>query len=70
MFDAAVAGYPMLDAKASAVAVRNTPWGVEYQFAALPNVREGRPDMPPAVEMTVYVLVEEGKAPVFTRVVR
>ncbi|MBO4466768.1 MAG: hypothetical protein J5745_01525 [Bacteroidales bacterium] len=70
VFDAAVAGYPMLDAKASAVAVRNTPWGVEYQFAALPNVREGRPDMPPAVEMTVYVLVEEGKAPVFTRVVR
>ena len=70
VFDAAVAGYPMLDAKASAVAVRNTPWGVEYQFTALPNVREGRPDMPPAVEMTVYVLVEEGKAPVFTRVVR
>ena len=70
VFDAAVAGYPMLDAKASAVAVRNTPWGVEYQFAALPNVREGRPDMPPAVEMTVYVLAEEGKAPVFTRVVR
>ena len=70
VFDAAVAGYPMLDANASAVAVRNTPWGVEYQFAALPNVREGRPDMPPAVEMTVYVLAEEGKAPVFTRVVR
>ena len=70
VFDAAVAGYPMLDAKASAVAIRNTPWGVEYQFAALPNVREGRPDMPPAVEMTVYVLVEEGKTPVFTRVVR
>ena len=70
VFDAAVAGYPMLDAKASAVAVRNTPWGVEYQFTALPSVREGRPDMPPAVEMTVYMLVEEGKAPVFTRVVR
>ena len=70
VFDAAVAGYPMLDAKASAVAIRNTPWGVEYQFAALPNVREGRPDMSPAVEMTVYVLVEEGKTPVFTRVVR
>lgn len=70
VFDAAVAGYPMLDAKASAVAVRNTPWGVEYQFTALPVAREGRPNMPPAVEMTVYVLVEEGKAPVFTRVVR
>jgi flavodoxin len=70
IFDAAVAGYPMLDAYASAAAVRNTPWGVEYQFAALPNVREGRPDMPPATEMTVYVLAEEGKSPVFTRVVR
>lgn len=70
IFDAAVAGYPMIDAKASAVAVRNTPWGVEYQFAALPVVREVKADMPPAVEMTVYVLVEEGKAPVFTRVVR
>ena len=70
VFDAAVAGYPMLDASASAVAIRNTPWGVEYRFTALPNMSEGRPDMPPAVEMTVYVLVEEGKAPVFTRVVR
>ena len=70
IFDAAVAGYQMLSAKASAVAMRNTPWGVEYKFAASPVAKEGAPDMPPAADMTVYVLVEEGKAPVFTRVVR
>ena len=32
--------------------------------------REDKPDMPPAGELKVYVIVKQGEAPVFTRVVR
>lgn len=70
IFDAAVDGYPMLNAKASAVASRSIPGGVEYCFTALPVPREPDAKMPPATEMKVYVTVEEGQAPVFTQVVR
>ena len=70
IFDAAVNGYPMLNAKASAVASRAIPNGVEYLFTALPVPREPDAKMPPATEMKVYVTVEEGQAPVFTQVVR
>ena len=70
LFDAAVDGYPMLHAKASAVASRPHPDGVEYLFTAVDQPREPRPDMPPAGELRVYVLVEEGQAPVFTQVIR
>ena len=70
IFDAAVNGYPMLNAKASAVASRAIPDGVEYLFTALPVPREPDAKMPPATEMKVYVTVEEGQAPVFTQVVR
>ena len=70
IFDAAVDGYPMISAKASAVSSRSIPDGVEYCFTALPVPREPDAEMPPATEMKVYVTVEEGQAPVFTQVVR
>lgn len=70
IFDAAVDGYPMLHAKASAVASRVIPQGAEYLFTAVDLPREDNPDMPPAGEIRVYVTVVEGEAPVFTRVVR
>ena len=72
IFDAAVDGYPMLNAKATAVASRSIldGDGTEYQFTAMDKPRENKPDMHPASEIQVYVLVEKDKAPVFTRVVR
>ena len=70
IFDAAVDGYPMLNAKAIAVASRTIPEGTEYLFTAKDQPREDNAKMPPAGELKVYVLVQEGKAPVFTKVVR
>lgn len=70
IFDAAVDGYPMLNAKAVAVAMREVEDGQEYLFTAKDQPRDDRGDMPPAGELKVYVLVESGVAPVFTRVVR
>ena len=70
IFDAAVNGYPMLNAKAKTVASRTALDGTEYLFSAMDMPRENKPDMPPASEIQVYVLVEKGKAPEFTRVVR
>jgi hypothetical protein len=70
IFDAAVDGYPMLNAKAKSVAMRTVPNGIEYNFTAVDLPREDKPDMPPAGELTVYVLVVDGQVPVFTRVVR
>ena len=70
IFDAAVDGYPMLNAKAMTVASRNIPDGIEYMFIAKDIPREANPKMPPAGELEVYVTVENGKTPVFTRVVR
>ena len=70
LFDAAVDGYPMLHAKAKSVAMRAVPDGTEYLFTAEDMPREDRPNMPPAGELQVYVLVANGQAPVFTRVVR
>ena len=70
IFDAAVNGYPMLNAKAKTVASRTALDGIEYEFTAIDMPREKKPDMPPASEIKVYVLVEKDKAPVFTRVVR
>lgn len=63
IFDAAVAGYPMIQAKAETVATRkHFLGGQEYMFTAK-NLSD---------EMTikVNVLVEEGKEPVFTQVYR
>ena len=70
IFDAAVNGYPMLSAKASTVASRPAENGIEYLFTAEQLPREGAPDMPPMPDVKVYVLAEEGQAPVFTQVVR
>ena len=70
IFDAAVNGYPMLNAKAKTVASRTILEGKEYLFTAMDKPREDKPDMPPASEIKVYVIVEKGKAPEFTRVVR
>ena len=70
IFDAAVNGYPMLNAKATTVASRTIPDGTEYLFTAKDMPREDKPDMPPAGELQVYVTVEKGATPVFTKVVR
>ena len=69
LFDAAVGDYPMIQAKATMVACRPVPGGTEYKFTAENLPREGVPQFSPS-EITVYVLVEDGKAPVFTQVVR
>lgn len=70
IFDAAVDGYPMIHAKATMVASRVIPEGMEYLFTAVDLPREEKADMPPAGEMKVYVTVAEGETPVFTKVIR
>ena len=70
IFNAAVDGYPMLNAKAVSVASRTILDGTEYLFTAKDMPREDKPDIPPAGELKVYVTVEKDKAPVFTKVVR
>ena len=70
IFNEAVNGYPMLNAKAKTVASRTVIDGTEYLFTAKDMPREDKPDMSPAGELKVYVLVENGKAPLFTKVVR
>lgn len=72
IFDAAVEGYRMLSAKASKVASRAVPGGKEYKFTALTPPRGAAPGSTEdlMVEITVYVIVKEGEAPVFTQVVR
>ncbi len=72
IFDTAVAGYPMLNAKAEEVASRSVPGGTEYMFAAKDQPRAARSGspVPPAGTLTVFVLAEDGKDPVFTQVVR
>lgn len=69
IFDAAVAGYRMLNAKASKVASREIPGGTEYKFVALTPPFGAAPDSS-MVEITVFVTVKEGEAPEFTQVVR
>ena len=70
IFDAAVDGYPMIHAKATMVAARTIPEGMEYLFTAIDLPREEKADMPPTGEMKVYVTVAEGETPVFTKVIR
>ena len=70
IFDAAVDGYPMLHAKATAVASRAIPEGTEYLFTAVDLPREDMPDLPPAGEMKVFVSVIGEETPVFTKVIR
>ncbi len=72
IFDAAVGDYPMISAKAMTVASRTIPNGMEYLFTAVdkPRKNDSNLQMRPPVEMKVYVTVLDGKAPVFTKVVR
>ncbi len=70
IFEAAVGDYPMIHAKATTVASRTIPEGVEYLFTAVDLPREDNPKMPPAGEMQVYVTVAEGANPIFTKVIR
>ena len=70
IFDAATANYPMMHAKAKMVAKRAIPNGTEYLFVAEDLPRDDKPNMPPAGEIKVYVIVVGDEAPVFTRVVR
>ena len=70
IFDAAVNGYPMLNAKAATVSSRAVENGIEYRFTATPVPSEDRPDFPPMGDVTVFVLAENGQAPVFTQVLR
>lgn len=69
IFDKAVEGYRMLNAKASEVALRDIPNGKEYLFTAVNTPRPEGPQMP-ASEIKVYVTVQDGQEPVFTKVVR
>ena len=60
LFDAAVSTYPMIRAKATEVAGREVQNGMEYLFTAQEN----------GGTIQVCVLVEDGKDPVFTQVLR
>ena len=64
IFDAAVNGYPMLNAKAKNVASRPVTGGTEYLFEADDQ------SSPEPRTVKVYVLALEGQAPVFTQVLR
>ena len=70
IFNAAVGDYPMIHAQAKTVGTRAIPGGTEYQFTAVDLPREDGQQMPTPGEMTIFVTVVEGEAPVFTRVVR
>ena len=71
IFDAAVAGYPMINAKAKTTSARAVPDGTEYLFTAASLPREPiDPNMPPAQDIRVYVLALDGQLPVFTQVLR
>ena len=65
IFDAAVAGYPMINAQAQKVSSRPVTGGTEYLF-------EAEDLSAPATQHTIqiYVLAPEGREPVFTQVLR
>lgn len=69
IFDAAVAGYPMLNAKAENVASRAVTDGTEYLFEARDIPRDPA-QADNARTIKVYVLKLDGKDPVFTQVLR
>ena len=72
LFDAAVGTYPMIHAQAVEAASRTVPGGMEYLFVAKDLPREDAPVVEGAEPRTMKVLVlaEDGKEPVFTRVIR
>lgn len=65
LFDAAVAGYPMINAQAQKVSSRSVPQGNEYLFEAEDLSAPATPHI-----IKVYVLAMEGREPVFTQVLR
>ena len=68
VFDAAVAGYPMIHAAAKNVSSREVTGGTEYLFEAEDAPDPRFPDGPRIIK--VYVLDLEGQEPVFTQVLR
>ena len=68
IFAEAVDSYPMLRVQPREAASRNVPEGVEYLFVAKSLPIPGMSDS--GAMMKIYVLAEEGQAPVFTQVVR
>ena len=74
IYDAAIGDYPMMqNTRPLFVASRSIPDGTEYLFTACEKRKEPvDPNiaMRPPKEMQVYVIVLDGKAPVFTKVVR
>ena len=70
LFDEAVGTYPMIHAKATRVSSRPVPGGTEYKFVAEDVLPENAPEGIIPGKTRIHVLVEDGKAPVFTRVVR
>ena len=70
IFDAAVGDYPMMHAQPKTVAFRSIPEGGELLFTAVDLPREDMPNMPPAGEMKVYVIVYEDGTTEFTKVIR
>lgn len=70
IFDTAVGDYPMIKAKATAVASRNIPGGTEYLFTAANLPQNGADPKAPAGDIRVYVTVLEGQTPEFTQVLR
>lgn len=68
IFDTAMDGYVMINAKATHVTQRPIPGGVEYLFTAESLPRDGAPAN--NTKIKVYVKVEDGKSPVFTQVIR
>ena len=65
IFDAAVAGYPMINAQAQKVSSRPVTGGTEYLFEAEDL---SAPATPHTIQ--IYVLAPEGREPVFTQVLR
>ena len=65
LFDAAVAGYPMIHAQAQKVSSRPVPEGTEYLFEAEDLSAPVTPHI-----IQVYVMEKEGCEPVFTQVLR
>ena len=77
LYDAAVKGYPMLNARPVEVGFRSNNGDLEYVYTAVdeprmpaPDDGDKKPDLPPAGKVKVYVKVIPGVDTSFTRVVR
>ena len=70
-YDVIFLGYPMINAKAEKVCVREVEGGKEYFFTARDLPRpDANPDAPAHGTIKVYVLALDGETPVFTQVLR